>query len=229
MSSAYDSYIRSEWESFFKDDVRWQAALNETSNINVKRLLDVGCGAGQQLIPFAVDRKAFGVGVDISDECGKAGRELNSKFFPAARLAFVRTDAAYLPFESESFDLVICRIALPYMNNDKALTEMARVLKPDGMMILKIHHWRFYLDDIRQSVQRLNPLQGIHALRVFVVGIVYHLTGHQMNNRITGTETFQSRWLLLKKLKRLGLTVAGEAFGSEAIAPAFVIRKTGAR
>ncbi len=223
--SSYESYIRSEWDLFFKDDTRWLASLRETQGADLARVLDVGCGAGQQLIPFAVERQSFGVGVDIAEECGRAGGELVSKFFPVARIRFARADAANLPFQSGIFDLVLCRIALPYMNNDEALKEMARVLRPGGTLILKIHHWRFYLSDIAQSVKHLNPLQGIHALRVLAVGIAYHLTGYQMSNRISGSETYQTLWLLNKKLREFGLSIMGETADSQSSTPAFLIRK----
>lgn len=224
--TSHDSYIRSEWKRFFSDQTHWESALNYVAEENVSRVLDVGCGAGQQLVPFAVDRKAFGVGIDIAEECGSTGRALLTTHYPAAKIFFAQANASNLPFKSESFDLVLCRIALPYMDNDKSLTEMARVMTPAGTLILKIHHWRFYVSDLFQSVRRFDPLLGIHALRVFTVGAVYHLTGHQMNNRITRSETYQTRWLLDKKLKEIGLRVTRETDDSQSSTPSFVIHKT---
>jgi ubiquinone/menaquinone biosynthesis C-methylase UbiE len=44
-----------------------------------------------------------------------------------------------LPFEQESFDRVISAIALPYMNIQKTLAEIHRILVPGGGLSLSLH------------------------------------------------------------------------------------------
>jgi ubiquinone/menaquinone biosynthesis C-methylase UbiE len=139
---SYDAYVRREWELFEGDGSRASASLEALGGARVERVLDVGCGAGQELLPFVQGRGAVGVGVDVAPETGRAGRELFDARAPSARVAFVRAAAEALPFAAGSFDVVVCRLALPYTDNARALSEMSRVLRAGGVLILKIHHAR---------------------------------------------------------------------------------------
>jgi ubiquinone/menaquinone biosynthesis C-methylase UbiE len=44
-----------------------------------------------------------------------------------------------LPFDAGSFDRVISAVALPYMNIQKALSEIHRILVPGGRISLSLH------------------------------------------------------------------------------------------
>lgn len=51
-----------------------------------------------------------------------------------------QSSATELPFQDESFDLVICNQVLPYIEEDvKAMAEMRRVLKSSGIAVLNSH------------------------------------------------------------------------------------------
>jgi SAM-dependent methyltransferase len=51
----------------------------------------------------------------------------------------IQTDITDLPFESETFDVVICSHVLEHVPDDlKAMAEMKRVLKPDGRALLMV-------------------------------------------------------------------------------------------
>ncbi|MDF1504733.1 methyltransferase domain-containing protein, partial [Roseisolibacter sp. H3M3-2] len=78
-----------------------------------RRVLDVGCGAGQTLAAAAVLHPAAGrlaCGVDVVVASVAAGRAR----WPALALAAARDEA--LPYGDASFDLVFSRVALPYMH-----------------------------------------------------------------------------------------------------------------
>jgi SAM-dependent methyltransferase len=138
-------------------------------------------------------------------------------------VAFVRGAGEELPFADGAFDAVICRIALPYMDNARALSEMDRVLGPSGQLFLKIHHAVFYLDEARRAVRAADVRSLVHAARVLAAGAWYHASGRQPGGRLLGSETFQSRWLLRRELLRLGLTIRGEMPDSARDAPSYVI------
>lgn len=54
-------------------------------------------------------------------------------------LADVKADICNLPFENESFDIVFCNHVLEHIPDDtKAMQELFRILKPNGMAILQI-------------------------------------------------------------------------------------------
>jgi ubiquinone/menaquinone biosynthesis C-methylase UbiE len=188
--------------------------------------LDVGCGAGQELRPFLQDGRRLGVGVDVTAESGLVGRELYSTERPHDRVLFVRAAAESLPFRHSTFDLVICRLALPYTDNARAIAEIARVLTPGGALLLKFHHARYYVLKFQESLRGRFVKSAVHALRVLVAGSLYHLTRSQPRGRMTGRETFQTIWLLRRELRRHSLEVTRVLSDSLPAAPSLLIRKS---
>jgi hypothetical protein len=122
---------------------------------------------------------------------------------------------------------VNCRLALPYTRNGAALSEMARVLRPGGLLLLKIHHARFYLDRAWLALRsgRLRPAAS--AFRVLLAGALYHLTFRQPQSRFLAREVFQTRWLLQRILSAVGLAIRRELRNSDSNprTPIFVIEK----
>ena len=103
----------------------------------VRRLLDLGCGTGNDALRLA--QQGFGViGLDFSRE---AIRQAMSK--AAGSAAFVIADmAAGLPFRSESFDAAMANVAIHMF--DDALTrrvfgEVKRVLRRAGVFTFHVN------------------------------------------------------------------------------------------
>jgi SAM-dependent methyltransferase len=90
------------------------------------RLLDVACGPGY-LAGAAAERGAEAIGVDFAPAMvSEAARRFS-------RATFQHGDAEALPFESHSFDAVVCGFALGHLPEpDRALLESFRVLRPGG-------------------------------------------------------------------------------------------------
>jgi ubiquinone/menaquinone biosynthesis C-methylase UbiE len=221
----HDDYLQLEWEKFVSDPSRARATRAATAQMEVKHVLDVGCGAGQELLPFVMDGRALGVGIDISPTAGQVGREKLAAHAPGARVHFLRGSAEELAFPDGVFDTVICRLALPYTHNAKALAEASRVLRPGGRYLLKIHGARFYLDLLKRALKSRNVMSMIYASRVLVAGSIYHVLRRQPRTRIPGPETFQSEWLLRRELRRYGLSILSESEDSNSLTPSFVIVK----
>ena len=102
-------------------------------NLSETRILEVGCGTGAILNRF----KDFGarevVGIDLLDSRVSMG----AKKFPTITL--IRSNAAELPFQDESFNLVMNFMCLSSvldqnMRNSIAM-EMWRVTKPSGAIL----------------------------------------------------------------------------------------------
>ncbi len=221
----YDSYVRVEWEKFAGDPARARASIAASAGMEVKRVLDVGCGAGQELLPFVTEKGALGFGTDIAPTVGRVGREMYAAHAPMARVNFLRGAAEDLPFPSSSFDVVICRLALPYTHNGRAFAEASRVLRPEGKYLLKIMGVRWYLLELKQSLKSGKIMSVIHATRVLVAGSIYHLTRRQPRSGIPSRETFQSEWLLRRGLVRHGLSIRSKTPDSNPVTPSFVIVK----
>ena len=149
------------------------------------------------MIPFA-SAGAMCAGIDISHESGILGTELFRKYYPGLAVCFATSPAEYLPFATGAFDVVLCRVAIPYTDNRQAISEIARVLRPGGILLLKIHHLRYYARKFADGIRRRSPLFSIHALRVLLSGAIYHAAGWQPVGGLLLRESFQTEWLLKK-------------------------------
>jgi ubiquinone/menaquinone biosynthesis C-methylase UbiE len=110
------------WDTFRQPDTfaPYEAALERIPG-PVERALDVGTGTGTGARVLAARfPEAEVVGVDVATGMLEEARKL------APQLSFVEGDAADLPFEAESFDVVANANMIPF------LAEVARVLKPGG-------------------------------------------------------------------------------------------------
>lgn len=224
-SSSYDRYVRAEWALFAAEPARGAAARAVLAARPVVRALDVGCGAGQELRPFLGDGRSFGIGIDVAPEAGQVGRRLFAAEQPGSRVAFARAAAERLPFGADCFEVVICRLTLPYTDNARALAVMARVVRPDGCLLVKFHHGRFYLRKLREALAAGRVRAALHACRVLAAGALYHLTGAQPRGRLTGGETFQTAWLLRRELRRHGLGAERALEDSSPETPSLLIRR----
>jgi len=99
-----------------------------------KKILDFACGNGENGI-YAATVGADCTGIDISPE-GVANANKNAANFGVAdRCRFVTMDGENMKFADNTFDLGVEYGALHHVELDKALSELARVLKPGGEMI----------------------------------------------------------------------------------------------
>jgi 2-polyprenyl-3-methyl-5-hydroxy-6-metoxy-1,4-benzoquinol methylase len=95
-------------------------------------VLDVGCNTGYGTIRFAPVARRVG-GVDVSPLAIEAARERAID----GRPEFIQTSGFELPFPAATFDLVTSFQVLEHVPDATAfLRELARVLRPDGIMIL---------------------------------------------------------------------------------------------
>ena len=102
------------------------------------KVLEVGCGAGTDLVRFA-RAGAEVTGVDIAP----SAIELARKNFEQQGLAvdLRQADGEQLPFDANTFDLVYAHGVVQYTPNDQALVdECRRVLKPVGEAIFQVYN-----------------------------------------------------------------------------------------
>jgi SAM-dependent methyltransferase len=99
-----------------------------------RRTLDLGCGEGRVARDLVVLGHAV-VGIDAAPAMVEAAREAT----PGLEVHLA--DAAALPFEDGTFDLVVAFMSLQDIDDmEGAVRESARVLQPGGRMCLAIVH-----------------------------------------------------------------------------------------
>ena len=116
----------------------------ERWGVSSGRVLDVGTGTGMLAIEFAKGIPTVEVvGLDLSDVALELARDNAQKSRASSRVSFERGDAEDMPFEDDTFDLVISGNTLHLLKNPvRMLNEIQRVLKPGG---------RFLVSDFRRS------------------------------------------------------------------------------
>ena len=103
------------------------------------KILDLGAGTASVAISLAQNcsRITSIVGIDLSPEMMRLGRERIEKVGLASRISLEFADAQKLPFSDESFHAVTAGFALRNMPDFMAvLTESYRILLPRGKMII---------------------------------------------------------------------------------------------
>lgn len=130
-AQGYDLFASMYDESFLHLNSFERGSLEKLlGNLKGKRVLDIGCGTGR-IIQMLKDKGAEIVALDISKEMITAvGRK-----FPGVEC--VVGDSDELPFEDESFDLVLGLFWIVHLRDLRAsFDEVYRVLKKGGRFIL---------------------------------------------------------------------------------------------
>jgi SAM-dependent methyltransferase len=134
----------SEYQRMFElEDKLWwflgmrrisRALLDKYLPVSVgnRSILDMGCGTGGMLATLGDYGKTFAA--DASEIALRLACERGDT-------PLVQADVCRLPFASESFDLVTCFDVLYHLrvaSDREALLEIARVLRPDGLVLLRV-------------------------------------------------------------------------------------------
>lgn len=123
-----------------------------------QRILDLAAGTGTSSMAL------FGDGVQVvAADFSKGMLEVGKKRHPELEFAFA--DATKLPFKDKEFDAVTISFGIRNVENvDKALSEMFRVTKPGGVIVVcEFSHpkglfgwlYKFYLRRVLPTVAKL--------------------------------------------------------------------------
>ncbi|MEV6560314.1 class I SAM-dependent methyltransferase [Nocardia sp. NPDC051756] len=112
------------------------AIVNLAGEVAGRRILDAGCGSGP-IFAALRDRGAIVTGFDASTKMVELARQR----LGADAALHVAEIGSPLPFPDAEFDDVIASLVLHYLEDWTApLTELRRVLKPGGRLIISVNH-----------------------------------------------------------------------------------------
>jgi len=144
--------LAADWDNMPQPDQRKLAHIAARLQLHAgQAVLDVGTGTGVML-PFL--REGIGpdgtlIAVDIAD---KMIARASEKYASLAR--FQTADVTALPFADGSFDRVVCYSAFPHFpDKERALREMARVLKYDGAIFIAHSEGRERINHFHHSLK----------------------------------------------------------------------------
>jgi SAM-dependent methyltransferase len=114
---------------------QWASRVVDAANLLAgQSVLDVACGTG--VVAREVRRRtgpeAYVAGLDPSVGMLAVAKEL------APSVDWRQGTAESMPFSDASFDAVVSQFGLMFMDRDKAIREMLRVLKPNGRLVVAV-------------------------------------------------------------------------------------------
>ncbi|MDQ3587048.1 MAG: class I SAM-dependent methyltransferase [Actinomycetota bacterium] len=128
---AHGSLLEAEHEARY----RWAAEM-----VRDREVLDAGCGVGYGTAAIAAAGARRAVGLDISEAAVLDARD---RFGSVGE--FVVGDVHELPFGDGSFDVVVCFGTVVRASDPKrALDELRRVLRPEGLLLLSVPNAAVY-------------------------------------------------------------------------------------
>lgn len=171
----------------------------EALNISAtdKKVLDVGCGPGNHLVALSKGNPQLLVGVDADGRFLTVGRsKIAERIDPVSTFpSLICAALPSLPFADATFDLITCFLVMPHVPDDRtALSELARVLKPNGTLAISGHGFGFPLRYLKRF--RLKPLQ------MYLATLIYKCTGKKLIRN-----TLQIDKKMCDILRNIGLTV----------------------
>jgi len=126
--SSYDPVL--EYVTLLQDR-RWKNwVIGNLAVRNDATVLDVGCGTC--VLEERMSGDVSVIGVDLTEGMIRTGQK---KRIPLVT-SLLRSDGERLPFKASSFDAVVSCYVVKYCSPDLLVSEMARVLKPGGKLVV---------------------------------------------------------------------------------------------
>lgn len=139
------------WNKAYLPMVKW--SLTQSSQKNVKRIVDVGVGNGLSTLYLgAIFSNAIIYGIDISPEAIKQAKKRKHK----SAIIFEEKSVEHTKYESHSFDL-ICAFQnhFHWENLEQSFLELKRIVTKDGRILLacELTKIRYYLPEWQNEAQ----------------------------------------------------------------------------
>lgn len=122
----------------FRIDTLWRRrAVGLVKQHNPKEILDVATGTGDFAIELARLHPAKVTGIDIAEAMLEIGKKKIERKKLCSVIELKEADSENLPFPADSYDMVSSAFGVRNFENlEKGLSEMLRVLRPGGRILL---------------------------------------------------------------------------------------------
>ncbi len=179
-----------------------EAVFSQLPDLRGWRVPDVGCGDGTYAIE-ASRRGATVTGLDLSFPMLVAAQQREQRSLGRTEIVWCHGRAEAIPFQDASFDLVLAITVLCLVPSpSQVVGELARVLRPGGMLLLgelgRFSAWAL----IRRMRAWLGSESWKHA-HFWTVGELQTLLGHvQLDVKSTRGAVYYPPWAICAKLAR---------------------------
>lgn len=121
----------------YNRDIDVPAIIKMVGNVRNKTILDVACGFGDHARVLSKKGAKQIIGFDFSQKLIKYARKSN---IPRAEFIVGDMDKNF-PFKKNTFDIVVCSLAIHYTKNlDKLFAQIYKLLKPKGIFVYSTGH-----------------------------------------------------------------------------------------
>jgi demethylmenaquinone methyltransferase/2-methoxy-6-polyprenyl-1,4-benzoquinol methylase len=119
-------------------DIKWRKKVVKiVGENNPKQILDIATGTGDLALMMAKLNPEKIIGLDISEGMLAVGKEKIAKVNLSKKIEMVVGDSEEMPFNDDTFDAITVSFGVRnFANLDKGIQEIARVLKPSGVLVI---------------------------------------------------------------------------------------------
>lgn len=128
-----------------------------------KDVLDAGCGTGRESM-YIASQGGRVTAFDMTEGSLEVAELQAGKHDFKHPIKFVNGSVLDMPFEDETFDIVLSSGVIHHtLYPEKAFSELARVLKPNGYLILFVYNtWAHVIPNLRREIVSLFAGKDIH-------------------------------------------------------------------
>lgn len=131
------------------------------------KILELGCGTGRYAIPFTELGFDY-TGIDITPAMLEVARKKANANGVTPQLKIM--DAHSLNFEDGTFDSVFCDRTFKFLDPERVLKEVYRVLKPHGRVVI----------DTEVEMKLMRGLLNIHVIRMVMWYLIADRKTHKL-------------------------------------------------
>lgn len=159
--------IENRWNIFQRLIQDWMHVYKQSAPQRPFKMLDAGCGDGINLMGMSEKAKESAwnlelTGVDYNPVRVNRASEQGQSF------RIQKASLYSLPFENESFDIVLCNQVLEHIPKlSTALSELYRVLKKDGLLIAGVPNEGCLMARLRNKVIQRSISQKTDHINFF--------------------------------------------------------------